>query len=157
MAIRYFAYPVDADDIEQARTDPYPRLGTDPQLDASGPEAERPDMLYLDTCWRLMQRLLLTRPGYPTRPAAHLVAGDVVMTEQGWIPHVEVLTPSQVAEVARDLDTVTDADISAMPAWTRHPDRPADDLGHVAQYVKAAREFTARQAAAGRGLIYFIG
>jgi hypothetical protein len=101
MAIRYFAYPVDADDIERARTDPYPRLGTDPHLDASGPEAERPDMLYLDTCWRLMQRLFLTRPGYPMRPAAYLVAGDVIMTEQGWIPHVEVLTPSQVAEVAR--------------------------------------------------------
>ncbi len=59
--------------------------------------------------------------------------------------------------MARDLDTVTDADISAMPAWARHPDHLAGDLGHVAQYVKAAREFTVRQAAAGRGLIYFIG
>jgi hypothetical protein len=81
----------------------------------------------------------------------------VINTEEGWIPHVEVLAPPQVAEVARDLESVTAADIRDMLRGTGNPNRSADDFRYVTQYVRDARDFTARQASGGRGLIYFIG
>lgn len=157
MGIRYYAYPVDADDIDDARANPYDYLGVDPLVDAWGPEAERPEMLYLDKCWSLLQTLLATPPARPSRPAAALVRGDVIQTPDGWIPHVEVLPPAGVAEAARDLATVTPERLRAAIRHLPARANDADEFCYVSQYLDAAREFTTRLAKDGRGLIYLIG
>jgi hypothetical protein len=48
MGIRYYAYPIDADLIELAKSTPRSFLSDDPLVDAWGPVDKRPPTLYLD-------------------------------------------------------------------------------------------------------------
>src|SRR5690606_17833466 len=101
MGIRYYAYPVSPREMAAARENPCRFHGDDPLMDAWGPAEERPPMLYLDKCWRCLQRLF-DLDGPAQRPAAELVRGDVTHVPTGWIPYERALHPSQVAEIAAD-------------------------------------------------------
>lgn len=157
MGIRYYAYPIVAADVDAARACPYRFLGRDPLMDAWGPIDERPNMLYLDKCWWELQKLLEGPADLPARPAAALVAGRVIETTEGWIPHCAVLTPDEVSAVATDLATVTERDVHRLlDGWPRSW-RQTDDFAYVAQFLGDAKEVTQRWADAGFGLVFMIG
>jgi hypothetical protein len=107
-------------------------------------------MLYLDKCSPCLQRLFdLDGPSH--RPAAELVRGSVTHVSTGWIPYERVLAPSQVAEIAADLDAFLRG---WMPAHTcRFPD--GGDC--ASRWVPDARDFTRELEQAGYGLVYMIG
>ena len=157
MGIRYYAYPITADQYPLAQEDPCAFHGVDPVMDAWAPENEKPEMLYLDKCWRELQTMLGSSSGRPGRPAHQLVDGHVTQTETGWIPHEVALSPAQVAEIAADLKTVNEADVRrALPDFGSH--QPDDEkFEYVAQYLGEAQRFTAALADSGRGLVYMIG
>jgi hypothetical protein len=150
MGIRYYAYPVSPREITEARENPCRFHGDDPLMDAWGPAEERPPMLYLDKCSPCLQRLFdLDGPSH--RPAAELVRGSVTHVSTGWIPYERVLAPSQVAEIAADLDAFLRG---WMPAHTcRFPD--GGDC--ASRWVPDARDFTRELEQAGYGLVYMIG
>lgn len=158
MGIRFYAYPINADEYQLAVTNPCPFHGSDPLMDAWGPRESKPVMLYLDKCWKEMQNLLAPSPGQPDRPALQLVEGQVTFTPQGWIPYERALSPEQVEAIAADLATVDDADIRRMasefPSWYVSSEQTYE---YVAPYLAEAQQFTARLAQDGRGLVYLIG
>lgn len=159
MGIRYYAYPITADEYLLAREHPRAFIGDDPLMDAWGGTREQPEMLYLDKCWNELQILLGPAAGQPERPAFQLVDGHVTHVETGWIPYERVLSPAQVQDVASDLATVTDADIHRMVSQSPRSD-PSDDeveRGYITHHLTAAQAFTARLAGDGRGLVYLIG
>jgi len=157
MGIRYYAYPIAADDYLRALEDPWPFHGSDPLMDAWGTDATRPEMLYLDKCWRELQGLLGASRGEPFRAAFQLVKGQVTHVEDGWIPFEHALSPAQVQSVAEDLATVTDEDITRLVGSCSACEDPDSEHQYVAQFLAAAQEFTARLAADGRSLVYLIG
>jgi len=147
MGIRYYAYPVPAELVEQAHDDPRLFLSHDPLMDAWGPEDERPMMLYLDKVWGPLQQLLAGRR------SLDLVAGHVRWIGYEYEPFVAVLDPDEVAAIADDLLLVEDVD-----------DETATRLGpldwtadHVNQYLTEARAFTRALSDRGCGLVYVIG
>jgi len=157
MGIRYYAYPVAPQSIEDAKRTPYEHLGGDPLMDAWGPIEDKPRMLYLDKCWRELQVLL-----GETRPARSLVEGQVVMNAEGWDGHTSVLDPAEVATIADDLARVKDDEVSAMIArdrvayFGREIDTDAE-LQYVLKYLHDAQEFTRELADDELGLVYLIG
>ena len=166
MGIRYYAYPITADEYLLALERPRAFIGDDPLMDAWGPILEQPEMLYLDKCWSDLQLLLGPLDGQPERPAFQLVDGQVTHIETGWIPFERVLSPAQVQEVAADLATVTDTDVrriaalyprSNAAAWTSDLDDVEIEREYIAHHLAAAQSFTARLASDGRGLVYLIG
>jgi len=157
MGIRYYAYPVAADSIEDAKRTPYAHLGGDPLMDAWGPLEDKPRMLYLDKCWRELQVLL-----GETRPARSLVEGQVVMHAEGWDGHTSVLDPAEVSIIADDLAQVTDDQVSAMIVQNRDAYRHRDvdidaEVKYVLSYLHDAQHFTRALAEDGFGLVYLIG
>jgi hypothetical protein len=158
MGIRYYAYPIDADQYEDAVKDPCRFHGSDPLMDAWGSEDEQPEMLYLDKCWYQLQILFSTEPVVPDRPALRLVEGQVTDTEMGWIPHERALSAAEVAEIAADLATIGEADIRRLlPQLNRWDETPEQIVGYVTKFLADSQEFTSRLAAGGRGLVYMIG
>ncbi|TFD74493.1 DUF1877 family protein [Cryobacterium fucosi] len=158
MGIRYYAYPIAATDYLRALADPCQFLGTDPLMDAWGPTTIRPEMLYLDKCWREFQGMLGPAPGVPARAAFQLVEGQVTQVEMGWIAFERALSPAQVKAIAADLATVDDTDIRSLLA--SYPDRAdSSEMEHryIGHYLAAAQEFSSRLASDGRGLVYLIG
>lgn len=158
MGIRYYAYPITADEYSMARENPHPYLGDDPLMDAWGPIEDKPEMLYLDKCWNELQALLGSGSSVVDRPALQLVTGHVTDTPMGWIPFERALSPGEVLAIAVDLATVGEANIRDMMTLSAHS-TPAFDGEHeyIAQYLSDAQKFTARLAADGRGLVYRIG
>lgn len=158
MGIRYYAYPLPAEFVERARTDPHLFLSADPLADAWGPAEDRPTMLYLDKCWSLLQRLTQPAFGTPPRPAYRLFEGDVTFVHDGlaWMPWTRALSPDEVAEVARDLCLLDTNDIRAL---FQRPDFHAreDDFGYLAHYLAEAQSFVTRMTQSGSGLVYLIG
>jgi hypothetical protein len=154
MGIRYYAYPLRPQDVERAELDPRAFISRDPFRDAWGPDDLRPEMLYLDKCWRELQWLLGARGGGAPRRSLVLVEGEVTETATGWIPYMKVMTPKEVAAVARDLADVGHEEIRAQD-WN-YPGRgwSADYVWH---YLDAARRFVEALAQDGRGLVYLIG
>ncbi len=158
MGIRYYAYPLPAEFVERARTDPHLFLSADPLADAWGPAEDRPKMLYLDKCWRHLQAL--TRPDHgaaPPRPAYRLFEGEVSYVEDGaHLPWVRVLDPEEVAEIARDLALLDEDDLRT---WTVETglSRAREDFDYIKHYLAAAKDFIARMVPAGWGLVYLIG
>lgn len=63
MGIRYYAYPLQPGDVNEARRNPYPFLSPDPLIDAWGREQDRPRMLYLDKAWRELQHVFAVTDG----------------------------------------------------------------------------------------------
>jgi hypothetical protein len=158
MGIRYYAYPIDADQYEEAVKDPCRFHGSDPLMDAWGPTDEQPEMLYLDKCWHELQVLFSTGSGVADRPALSLVEGQVTHVEMGWIPFERALSPAEVAEIASDLETIGEADIRRLlPQLNRWNETPEQVYSYVANFLANAQEFTTRLAADGRGLVYMIG
>lgn len=157
MGIRYYAYPITADQYPLARENPCAFHGVDPLMDAWGPKDGKPEMLYLDKCWRELQTLLGPSLERPNRPAHQLVDGRVTDTGAGWIPYELALSPAQVAAIAADLKTVNEADVRrALPEFGSH--HPEDEeFEYVTQYLAEAQRFTAALADSGRGLVYMIG
>lgn len=157
MGIRYYAYPINAEDYLQALDNPCLFHGADPLSDAWGLRDEQPEMLYLDKCWRELQVLFRPSEGEPVRPAAQLVEGQVTDTDMGWIPYERALSPTEVSAIAADLATFGESDIRrAFPHLTRR-DSEDQKFKYVAQYLADAKEFTACLASRGRGLVYLIG
>lgn len=158
MGIRYYAYPITAEQYPLALTKPCAFHGSDPLTDAWGPQEMKPEMLYLDKCWNELQHLLASPSGQPDRPALQLVDGRVTFTPRGWIPYERALSPSQVEAVAADLKTVNEADIRRMvsefPSWYVSSEQTYQ---YVAQYLAEAKQFTTRLARGGWGLVYLIG
>lgn len=161
MGIRYYAYPVAASEVEAALANPEAFVGSDPLSDAWGLEPigpneyamgvnPRPRMLYLDKCWRLMQRL--TRQDFEPRPAHKLVEGDVTPTHMGWYPHFAALTPAEVALVAHDLDDIAHGRLDEFCA-----ELDEDDVDYLKSHFAEARSFTRALATSGEGLAYTIG
>lgn len=158
MGIRYYAYPIAAEDYLAARENPCRFHGADPLADAWGLHDQQPEMLYLDKCWRELQILLGSPVGDSPRPAAQLVQGQVTDTDMGWIPHEQALSPEEVGAIAADLATVGESDIrKALPRFNRPDDSEDQEFEYVAQYLAEAKKFTAHLASQGYGLVYLIG
>lgn len=111
MGIRYYAYPVAPQDTHAAKENPARFIAADPLADAwglvpVGPNESimgakpRPEMLYLDKCWSLLQRL--TRRSFDdVRPAYRLFEGGVdVWAVGGYEPYVKALSPEELRLVA---------------------------------------------------------
>ncbi|GAA1805926.1 hypothetical protein [Agromyces neolithicus] len=151
MGIRYYAYPVAPNDIDDAKRNPDRYLGADPLMDAWGGTEPRPRMLYLDKCWSCLQGEF----GIGTaneRPAAELVRGEVRFVDLGWFGFRRVLDAAEVAAIANDLELVlTEVDAT----WIDCPFDGATD--YVRSYLTAARYFTQTLAERGEGLVYLIG
>jgi hypothetical protein len=160
MGIRYYAYPIRADLALVAREMPRAFLGEDPLMDAWGPEDERPQMLYLDKCWRELQLLFATPAGAEQRAALSLVSGSVTHTNEGWIPHIRVLDRDEVAGIAEDIVTVGESEVRTMltpNGGAYPPDGFEGEFRYVMHYLNDAKEFSSRLAKEGRGLVYMIG
>lgn len=158
MGIRYYAYPITADEYPRALENPCPFHGRDPLMDAWGPSDARPEMLYLDKCWWELQELLGTVSEAPKRPAFQLVEGRVTDTPTGWIPFERALSPDQVKAVAADLSTVSEQDVRRMLSESQDPraSRP-EEYDYIVHHLAAAQAFTESLAANGLGLVYLIG
>ncbi len=157
MGIRYYAYPVRASDVQLARSNPRDFLSDDPLADAWGPVESKPRMLYLDKAWRQLQEFFTQE-----LPAAlPLVDGDVTHVQCGWIPHIRVLAPDQVGDVAHALAAVGEVDVLAARLRTFGGDSVVNDdayeLRYVMEHLDAAKSFTTSLARDGLGLIYMIG
>lgn len=161
MGIRYYAYPVAPQNIDEVSKNPERFLSSDPLADAWGLEPvgpneyamdvnPRPRMLYLDKCWSLMQRL--THQSTQPRPAYALVAGDVIPDGFGWRPHVAALTPAEVIQVADDLDALADDELAGFCESLEE-----DDADYLNYHFEQARSFTRELAQSGEGLVYTIG
>ena len=157
MGIRYYAYPVAAEDIERARLDPWLYLSDDPLSDAWGPAELRPRMLYLDKCWRALQHLLGPREDRPARPSFALVEGQVTFAGNGgWYSWLRVIDPEQLTEIARDIVLVDEDDVRELfPAQPGEMQR--DTVDYVAPYLADAQRFVTELAREGKGLVYTIG
>ncbi|GAA1642199.1 DUF1877 domain-containing protein [Georgenia ruanii] len=158
MGIRYYAYPLAPDVVADAVDEPRSFLSDDPLADAWGlGRPRRADMLYLDKCWRQLQRLTHPPDGAP-RPAHALFAGNVTHTSEGWMPWTAVLTPAAVDEVARDLALLDASDVDALLAPDGGGTAGADDeRRYVNHFLHEAQTFTARLQPRGWGLVYLIG
>lgn len=160
MGIRYYAYPVDGEFIELARVSPRMFMSIDPLADAWGLVGERPEMLYLDKCWRELQDLFGAKADTSPRPAYELVRGEVVLRPDGWTPFVRTLDPDQVATIADDMVRVTEAEVVAWlesGASRMTAEAHADERQYMMQLLRDAQTFTALLARERRGLVYMIG
>lgn len=162
MGIRYYAYPVDANELELARISPATYLSEDPFADAwFTPLDERPPMLYLDKCWRELQALLELQEPLQPRPAYGLVRGNVTMTGEGWIPFVRLVEPDEVAEIADDLTLVEPAHVTEMLTARTASFYPGETIETAEQYIvpylRDAQKFTRELAGRGDAFVYKIG
>lgn len=172
MGIRYYAYAFAADATERARANPYDVLGDDPLADAWGLEPHavmsvatfeqtvpKRDMLYLDKAWAHLQAV--TRPPsaqLQARPAYRMFEGRVKMTECGWEPWVRVLAPDEVADIALDLEGITEKEVDAIVrSFSTDGRDPDEDVAYAMEYLDKARAFVTGLARDGRGLVYTIG
>jgi hypothetical protein len=157
MGIHYYAYPLPAEFVERARTDPRLFLSADPLADAWRPAEDRPTMLYLDKCWHYLQALTRPDHGAAPRPAYRLFEGEVSYVEDGaYRPWVRVLDAEEVAEIARDLALLDEDDVRTWTAATSLS-RGREDFDYIKHYLAAAKDFITRLVPAGWGLLYLIG
>jgi hypothetical protein len=168
MGIRYYAYAFEKDQTESALANPRAFIGSDPLADAWGfePHARvatvtfeqavpEEKMLYLDKAWRELQAL--TRPGsaaVPARPAFRMFEGAVTMVGWGWEPWIRVVTPVEVAEIARDLEALADHEAVA---FFMKSGMDGDGCEYPVSYLRAAQTFVSGLAARGCGMVYLIG
>lgn len=156
MGIRYYAYPLAPEHVDLARADPYPFLPADPLADAWELDGRpRTDMLYLDKCWKELQWLTCPTAGAP-RTAYALVRGQATHTGGGWVPWVDVLSPADVDDVARDLVLIGEDEVAACRDPHGDP-LSASGREYVTHYLREAQEFTARLQRRRWGLVHVIG
>ncbi len=156
MGIRYFAISIDLDDYERVSAGPCPTCGTRPTLRKHHYDEPEPDTLDLDKSWGYLQRLFDSQP---PRPASALVEGNVTHDDCGWIPFHGAIAPDRVGEIATDLAAVTPGELrSHFQTHGRWYDaRSEQDFDYVKAHLADAVEFTAKVAAAGRAIAYYIG
>ncbi|MGC4932441.1 hypothetical protein ACLQ3C_01970 [Gordonia sp. DT30] len=176
MGIRYYAYPVPGDRIDDARRDPSPFLGVDPLADAwrlvpvppeklggirpgrlsyIDPDKPRPTMLYLDKAYRVFQDLFSGGAGESARESYALVEGEPTMSfAEGYscTPWLRVLDVAHTAAIAADLRQV-DLVADDNPLLSRGLTWSAPVIN---DYLVTARMFMADRAAAGDGVLYTI-
>jgi hypothetical protein len=160
MGIRYYAYPVASNLIEVAKSSPRSFLSDDPLTDAWRSVQKRPRMLYLDKCWHELQIIFGLDDASPRRPAFALVDGNVTYINEGWISHVAVLDSAQVAEVSKDLASITPSEVrdTLIATHTFGPQRDLEaEIEYVTHYLADALTFTTSLAEHGDGLVYLIG
>lgn len=159
MGIRYYAYPLRSESVALALEDPGAFMSRDPLADAWELDGiQRPEMLYLDKCWSLLQ--LLTRPEFgPPRTSYRLFEGEVTHTNRGWLPWIRVLTVEEVDAVARDLALLGERDVDELldHRGLYFREGRASERSYIIGYLGAAQEFTALMQMRGWGLVYLIG
>lgn len=159
MGIRYYAYPVPARDVAAARLDPITHLSDDPLADAWELGRQRPEMLYLDKCWRMLQSL--TCRGGERRPAHALFEGQVrFLPEYNYLAHepwIKVLDPEEVRAIDDDLQTMDESDVDLLLSDGDYSPRFDNEGRYILEYLRAAQHFTATMRQRGDGLIYTIG
>lgn len=160
MGIRYFALPVPPQLVNIARINPRAFLSDRHFWESWSDPPDRPEGLFLDKAWRDLQ-WLLDGPGEDAPRAAYeLVRGAVTQYGYGWIPYDRVLDEAQVADVAKDLATISLAELyqgytpRVSPDWAAIMDGRRDSLD---TYLGKAATFTRQLAEQGLGLIYSIG
>ncbi|NVM96843.1 DUF1877 family protein [Arthrobacter wenxiniae] len=160
MGIRYFALPVPAQLVGIARINPRAFLSDHHFWESWSDPPDRPEGLFLDKAWQDLQWLLGPGDAGPARAAYELVRGAVTQYGYGWIPYDRVLDQGQVADVARDLATVSLAapyqgyTPQFSPDWAAIKD---SQCGSLDTYLGKAANFTQQLAEQGLGLIYSIG
>lgn len=170
MGIRYYAYAVEADRIEDALECPSMFLSCDPLADALGMEVgamsgtaimrqvvPEQDMLYLDKAWSELQELSRTG-GYDggPRPSYHMFEGKVCMFGMGWEPWVRVLRPEEMKAISLDLKSLC---LEEEFPILEHGDgiSGGERISYVASYLRAACRFADVLVGSGRGMVYMIG
>jgi len=160
MGIRYYAYPVAAERVQEALEDPYQFIAADPFMDAWGPAKDRPRMLYLDKCWATLQDLTDRGPNGQPRASYRLFEGDVTFVEGGmaWDPWTRVLGPIEVDEVNSDLVEVTDDDIRSLLSSGRRVRGPGGNVfEYISYFLARATDFVRELSRDRLGLVYMIG
>ncbi|AFA73590.1 hypothetical protein GPOL_c25630 [Gordonia polyisoprenivorans VH2] len=178
MGIRYYAYPVPGDRIDDAHRDPGLFLGADPLGDAWGlvpvsVETEngetvasdcvfaldakpRPTMLYLDKAFRVFQDIFSGRDDDSgPRESYTLVEGMPSVSygqDYSFTPWVRVLDTTDTAAIARDLMLVPLV-ADDHPALARGITWKAEDINN---FLRTAAQFMSDRAAAGDGVVYTI-
>ena len=170
MGIRYYAYAVEADRIEDALECPSMFLSCDPLADALGIEVgamsgtaimrqvvPEQDMLYLDKAWSELQELSRTG-GYDggPRPSYRMFEGKVCMFGMGWEPWVRVLRPEEMKAISLDLKSLC---LEEEFPILEHGDgiSGGERISYVASYLRAACRFADVLVGSGRGMVYMIG
>ncbi|AXJ11567.1 DUF1877 domain-containing protein [Arthrobacter sp. PM3] len=174
MGIRYYAYAFESDQTEKALADPLTVIGSDPLADACGLEPgftqgvtdfrqslpER-DLLYLDKAWPYLQRLTAPRSSDAAARAAYrMFEGEVTYADDGftWRPWVRALPPRDVALIARDLESINDADIKAGLSGSCSSGQLLEsELAYATASLHRARGFVHAVASDGRGFACMIG
>ncbi|MEP9395651.1 DUF1877 family protein [Gordonia sp. VNK1] len=154
MGIRYYAYPIHAEDVGSARRDPYPFLSDDPLADAWGPKDQRPRMLYLDKAWRELQFMFAVKDDHlQPRISLELVKGNVtpIGPYHAHIGFVHVLTPDLVREIAEDIVLVEPVDDDTIKKVCSY-----SSADYANTYLRAAQEFMTTLSRDGLGLVYTI-
>jgi hypothetical protein len=159
MGIRYYACTWAADDIDLVLEEPRLALPRDPFMEVWSLRADdRSRLLYLDKLWPEFQHLTTADGQRGARPCHRMFEGHVTHVELGWHPWIRAITPRETRAVARDLDLVTDDDITRRFGTddvldTRLDVRRAD----LAHYLDTAKAFTRRAVRNGEGIVYMIG
>ncbi len=178
MGIRYYAYPVPGDLVDDARRDPGRFLGGDPLADAwqlvpSGVETAagglitegvfafdenkpRPTMLYLDKAYSVFQALFASSDdGRGPRSSYALVQGELSVSygeEYLFTPWVRVLDAATTAAIAADVKTFEPV-AEGHPALTMRLPWAAKTIN---AYLADMRDFMADRTRAGDGVVYTI-
>lgn len=173
VGIRYYAYAFSSDMTERALADPRSFLSGDPFADAWGMEpgamigtptfeqrTPESDMLYLDKAWWYLQKAIgPSEWGAAARPAYRMFEGRVFETYgYGYEPWVRAITPSEVADIARDMESISEEDVAAsLRSNGSASPNGSDDVSYALSYFRRAREYVRGIAASGRGFVYMIG
>lgn len=157
MGIRYYGWALSPEEVTQAMDDPMPLIQRADRRYRQ-PGWTNPDF---DKAWPLMQQLF--SPGWPQipRPGYELVAGNVKYLPDdlyAYEPHVGLLAPDRVPAIARDVASVSPADVRELCVGLCYDDerRRQDDVEYVTYYLAEAQSFTADAAARGHGIVYMI-
>lgn len=157
MGIRYYGWAVSRDEVIEATDDPWPVIRrADQRHDLPGWTNTS-----LDKAWWRLQQLFSSQGALNRRPGYDLVAGDVTYPdgyEKGYLAHIGVLGCDQVPQIARDLASVTDAEVRQHSAGLRYDDesRRESDREYLAHFLGEARSFAEDAAARGHGIVYCI-
>jgi hypothetical protein len=156
MGIRYLAVSIDLDDYLHISAGPCPTCGTRPHTREPDYGVPEPDVLDLDKSWHYFQRVFHSTG---LDAAAELVAGDVTHTSTGWISHQGTVAPDRVADLTRELASVTTDQLQSLfqenGGWV--DERSEGDFDYVSSYLARAISFTSKVAQEDRGIVYYIG
>ncbi|TFH51934.1 DUF1877 domain-containing protein [Actinomyces viscosus] len=169
MGIRYYAYAVEADRIDDAIECPSMFLSCDPLADAWGMEGgvmsgpatmkqvvPKRDMLYLDKAWDELQELTRAENnGGECRPSYRMFEGRVRMVGPEWEPWVRVLRPEEMRGISWDLKLLCQEEASI--SKRSHGGGSEESMSYLVRYLQEACRFAEELVEDGRGMVYMIG